>query len=136
MVEALPSWSTICVSRYKLWNKASMPISLSIVTIVMELIANVIANCAHKNTLVSSPSWLLCNAAVLSFPGTPLCNLMRNAWPSTVTHISLLLIAWMWHVFFEQSLMRILTRSTWFWLLVKNFFNSFMHNVVKWPNIT
>lgn len=40
-----------------------MQIPLPAVTIVMGLIPNIIANCAHKNTLVSS-SWLLSNVAI------------------------------------------------------------------------
>ena len=39
---------------------------------------NVVANCAYKNTLVSASYWSLSNAAILFFPGTPLCNLMEK----------------------------------------------------------
>ena len=84
---------------------------------------NVIANCAHKNTFVSASFWLLSNAAILFFPGTPLYNLMGNVLSSTVAYISLLLTVWICYGFVDQSSMRNLTRSTLFWLLARNFLN-------------
>ena len=89
---------------------------------VMELISNVIANYAHKRTLVSasSSSSLLSNATINFFPGTPLCNLMTNVLSSSIAYISLLLIKCMWHV---QTSMGNLTGSTLFWLLARNFLN-------------
>ena len=62
-----------------------------------------------------------CHYPFLSFPGTPVCNLMRNALSSTVAYIFVLLITLMWHGFVDQSSMRNLTRSNLFWLLARTF---------------
>ena len=64
-----------------------------------------------------------CHYPFLSFPGTPVCNLMRNALSSTVAYIFVLLITLMWHGFVDQSSMRNLTRSNLFWLLARNVLN-------------